>query len=61
MSIAMACPYCYKELEFDEAEAGKETECPFCHRAIMVDGAEPPEEDRVDLRARRIAERVDPA
>lgn len=43
MSIAMACPYCYKELEFDAAEAGKETECPFCHRAIMVDGAEPPE------------------
>lgn len=45
MSIVMTCPYCYKELDFDSAEAGKETECPFCHRAIMVDGVESPEED----------------
>ena len=47
MSITMTCPYCYKELEFDAAEAGKEVECPFCHRAIFVEGAESPEEDRV--------------
>lgn len=47
MPITMSCPYCYKELEFDSAEAGKETECPFCHRTIIVEGAESPEKDRV--------------
>ena len=45
MTIPMSCPYCYKELEFDSAEVGKEVECPFCHRAIFVEGAEPPEEE----------------